>query len=73
MKVPNTSENRAKCICPNCPTYNECMEKGKERLFCAKEETKCNPEKQGCICGECPIASEFGLNKFYYCRTGGEK
>ena len=70
MKVPATSENKAMCICPNCPTYNECMEKGKERLFCAKGKTSCDPEKQGCICSECPISSKYRLNKLYFCMNG---
>lgn len=73
MKVDDTNDNFKKCICQNCPTYNECMKEKREKLFCAKGKTSCLPEKQGCICPECSIASEYNLEKVYYCHIGPEK
>lgn len=70
MKVPNTKENLMKCICMNCPTHNECMKKGMEGLFCARGKAKCELKRQGCICGECPLSSEYQLSNTYYCDIG---
>ena len=70
MVVPNTNENKIRCICPGCPTYNECM-KGKEKtFFCAQGQSECAIESQGCICGECPVASDYKLNELYFCKSG---
>jgi hypothetical protein len=27
---------------------------------------------QQCICGACPLASEYALEKLFYCATGAE-
>jgi hypothetical protein len=27
-------------------------------------------EKKGCICGECPVASEYKISGFYFCDKG---
>ena len=70
MKVPDTKEDWAKCICMNCPTENECMKTRMQGLFCARGETNCDLERQGCICGECPISSEYQLTGGYYCDVG---
>jgi hypothetical protein len=50
MPVPNTKENRDKCICRDCPSYNQCMSDGREGLFCAVGKSKCE------------IKKEFGFN-----------
>lgn len=73
MEVLNNSENAERCICPNCPTYNDCMKEKEQKLFCARGETECSPEKQGCICGECPVASEYRLSDLYFCKIGKAK
>jgi hypothetical protein len=67
MKVPNTKENNNDCLCPNCPTYNECMMDKKINLFCSTGKSECKIDRQGCLCGECPVASRYGLNKLYFC------
>ncbi|MFA6295779.1 MAG: DUF2769 domain-containing protein [Patescibacteria group bacterium] len=72
MIVENNKENFAKCICTGCPTYIDCMKEKNQKLFCAVGKTECNPKKQGCICGECPVASQYGLKKLYYCINGAE-
>jgi glucose/arabinose dehydrogenase len=69
-EIPDTERNRRLCICPSCPSYNLCMENNLERLYCAKAKSKCEIVKKGCICGECPIASEYRISGFYFCTEG---
>lgn len=71
--VPYTQENFEKCLCPVCPTRNECMRNRDERLFCAGGKTRCELKRKGCLCGECPVGSEYGLTGFYYCSIGAAK
>ena len=70
MKVLDTKENLIKCICMNCPTHNDCMKSKMQGLFCAREKSNCEFERQGCICGECPLSSEYSLSGMYYCESG---
>lgn len=67
MNVADTGDNAASCICPNCPTYNECMTGGGSVLFCARGKSDCDVERQGCICGECPVQSQYRNSGMYYC------
>ncbi len=69
-KVPDTQENLKKCICSGCPSYNKCMKDKMEGLYCAKRKSTCEFEKNGCLCGVCPLTSEFNLTKLYYCEIG---
>jgi glucose/arabinose dehydrogenase len=69
-RVPDTPENFAKCICMNCPTHNACMKERKHGLFCARDKTDCDFVRMGCICGECPIATNYRLTDYYYCDIG---
>ena len=62
MIVPDTSDNREKCICPKCPTYSDCMKDKGEVLFCAKGKTGCEIEEDECICEDCPIDKEYKLS-----------
>ena len=71
--VPYTKENANRCLCPGCPTLNECMRNMNQRLFCAGGKTDCELEKKGCLCGECPIESEYSLTSFYYCAEGAAR
>jgi len=71
--VPYTSENCEKCLCPTCPTFDECMRNRDERLFCSRGKSECEIERKGCLCGECPVESEYGLTGFYYCYFGAAK
>lgn len=71
MKVPNTEENVKKCICANCPSYNECMKQGMEGLYCARGKTECDLKRRGCVCPQCPVSREYLLFGGYYCIIGG--
>jgi hypothetical protein len=46
------------------------MDKGSEVLFCSAGATECQPERHGCICGECPVWAENQLKSFYFCVNG---
>jgi len=67
MKVDDNKDNFSACLCDGCPTYNDCMKEKKTKLFCAKGKVECEIKRQGCICGECPVASQYRLNELYYC------
>lgn len=69
-KVSDTEENMKKCICGQCPSYNQCMNDKNEGLYCARGESVCQFEENGCLCGSCPVASEFRLDQTYFCSTG---
>lgn len=69
-KVADTPENLKKCICGGCPTHNPCMKENMEGFFCARGKSTCELTKNGCLCGACPLASEYRLDKMYYCEIG---
>ncbi|HXY88229.1 MAG TPA: DUF2769 domain-containing protein [Candidatus Acidoferrales bacterium] len=71
MKVPNTKENMAKCICGSCPTFTQ---NGlSDGLFCARGKSVKVPEMKGCICANCPVWAEYGLSKGYFCIHGASE
>jgi Protein of unknown function (DUF2769) len=66
-------ENRKKCICEPCPTYNECMRAENELLFCVNGKAlKCTFDRKGCVCPTCPVHAVLSLKKAYYCVKGTE-
>jgi len=70
MNVPDTAENAALCLCPNCPTRNECMTRKGEQMFCVRGNTKCDLVHKGCFCGGCPLESEYQFAGLYFCESG---
>jgi hypothetical protein len=71
MPVEARAENRELCLCPHCPTYNECMTIEEEALFCGTSITMCEDvEQQGCVCGRCTVHKEYNLLDTYYCLGG---
>ena len=70
MPVEVTEENKAKCICGGCPSYNDCMKEGRQGLFCGMGKSSCEVEKKGCLCMDCPVYSENSLQGGYFCLTG---
>jgi len=66
-------ELKAGCICPDCPTYNECAKAGKELLYCVYGISfSCVTEDLGCICPGCPLIEELGLVNLTFCLLGSE-
>ncbi len=70
MKVPDTKENLMKCICMNCPTHTQEMKDKMQGMFCARGKSGLKFERKGCLCGECPLASEYKLSGGYFCDMG---
>ncbi len=66
-------ENRKRCICPGCPTYNDCMRGKNERMFCVAGKSSCEVTQQGCICPTCPVTAILGLTHTFCCTDGSEK
>jgi aldose sugar dehydrogenase len=70
--VPNTDENIDRCLCPECPVFNDCMKENYENLFCSKGNTVCEFNKTGCNCPTCPVWLEYELVSLFYCEKGAE-
>lgn len=70
MSVEDSPANAEMCLCPGCPTYNECMRDAGELLFCARGATGCGPRAVSCICGDCPVWQENSLTGHYFCMQG---
>lgn len=71
MPVDPTSENKAQCICPECPTYDECMTMEEEVLYCGTSVTMCeDTQRNGCNCGACDVRAAYELAGTYYCVSG---
>ena len=65
--------NKKHCICPDCPTYNECAKEKGELFYCALGKSQaCITKESGCICPACPITETMGLTKDYFCVRGTE-
>ena len=63
------------CICPICPTYNECAKENNELLFCVLGKSEeCIEKEMGCMCPTCPFAQEYGIGVKYnfYCTRNTE-
>jgi hypothetical protein len=68
------ADNRAKCICEPCPTYNECMRADNALLFCVTGKSPtCTFDKKGCRCPVCTVKPILGLTRAYYCIRGSEQ
>ncbi len=63
------------CVCPTCPTYNECAKNKGENIFCITGKSKdCITMTLGCLCPTCPLAQKYkiGLMYNFYCNNGSE-
>lgn len=62
------------CICPGCPTYNDCARDAKELLYCALGKSmNCMVRGVTCICPDCPVTEQLDLRYNFYCLRGTEK
>ena len=71
VPVPDSVENFQMCLCINCPTYDDCMRKDEQRVFCSIGRTRCDVVRNGCVCGECPVATNYRLSGYYFCSSDG--
>ncbi len=44
-----------------------------ETMFCAYGKSQCISDEKGCICPDCEVLEEYGLEKTYYCLENGGK
>ncbi len=67
-------DNKTLCICPDCPTYNECAQEKGEIFYCSMGKSPtCITKGLGCICPACPITEKMGLTHDYFCTKGTER
>lgn len=74
-RTQKIEELEAECVCPICPTFNQCAKEAGENIFCLKEDVnKCITTEKGCMCPTCPFASTYKIGIFYnfYCKRGVE-
>ncbi len=73
-RVKKVKELMGMCICPDCPTYNDCARKASESLFCAYGGSfHCITEEKDCLCPTCPVASDLGLTRNFFCTRLSEQ
>ena len=68
-------ELEADCVCPTCPTYNDCAKGKKENVFCITGKSgDCITIELGCLCPTCPLAQNYDIGVIYnfYCHRGSE-
>ena len=69
MKKEDKKFAEEMCVCRNCPSFKECKEK---IAYCVIGKSKCIKERNGCICGGCPVHAKLNLSSGYYCFSGKE-
>jgi hypothetical protein len=70
-KIP---ELKSQCICPDCPSFNECARDEKEILYCIYGRSfTCVTEDLGCICPGCPLITDLGLVNLTFCLHGSKQ
>ncbi len=63
------------CVCPLCPSYNDCAKEKEEWLFCVTGSSDgCIDREKGCSCPECPFAKKYqiGVKHNFYCTLDSE-
>jgi hypothetical protein len=74
-KDEKMKEFDGECVCPLCPTYNQCAKESGENIFCIRGKSKeCITKERGCNCPTCPLAAKYRIGVIYnfYCMRGGE-
>ena len=64
------------CVCPICPSFNDCAKDKGENVFCITGKSNgCIDTELGCLCPTCPLAQRYqiGLMYNFYCQRGNEK
>jgi len=67
-------ELAADCVCPICPTYQDCAKDADENIFCLRDKSGCINKEKGCMCPTCPFAAKYkiGVLHNFYCMRGKE-
>lgn len=70
MIIKDNVENIRKCLCGKCSSHNKTMKERMLILFCARGKAPCEVQRHGCLCPNCQIAKENGMNGVRYCEKG---
>ena len=68
-------EMEGDCVCPICPTYNDCAKQTGENVFCITGKSReCITMELGCLCPTCPLGQKYkiGVIHNFYCNRGSE-
>ena len=50
------------CVCPICPSYNDCAKEKDENIFCITGKSDgCINLELGCMCPTCPLAQRYKI------------
>lgn len=63
------------CVCPVCPSYNDCAKEKNENMFCITGKSDgCISMELGCLCPTCVLAQKYQIGVMYnfYCHRGSE-
>ena len=75
-KNRSLEEIKGDCVCPICPTYNECAEKADELIFCiiGKSKNCISEEIRIVYAPTCPFGQKHGIGVKYnfYCIRDSE-
>jgi len=72
-RTKKLEDTKPMCICPRCPTYDNCAKAQGELLFCAVGKSSCALVKKNCLCPACPVTALMGLEHAYFCIRSSEK
>jgi hypothetical protein len=70
MRVEDNADNASRCLCPDCPTYDSCMGRADEKLYCGHARSDCDPTQRRCVCPDCPVWADHSLAATYFCTEG---
>ncbi|MDP1551745.1 MAG: DUF2769 domain-containing protein [Methanobacteriaceae archaeon] len=71
VKVPKNEATMIQCICNSCSSYNECMRGEIMGVFCSTGDAgDCSVEAKECICSDCSVGKQFGLDGEMFCKSG---
>lgn len=70
MKVDDNQANVSACVCPDCPTFDDCARDKGETLYCARTTSVCDLKQEGCICPDCSVWADYELSDLYFCTEG---
>ncbi|UCD73273.1 MAG: DUF2769 domain-containing protein [Candidatus Bathyarchaeota archaeon] len=70
-KVENNERNLETCrdFCGSCPSYPGT----EEWLFCAREKSRTEITRNGCLCPSCQVYMDYELDTDYFCAEGAPK
>jgi len=74
-RAQRIGELEGDCVCPICPTFNQCAKEAQENIFCLRGKSKdCVTKERGCICPTCPFGIKFRIGVIYnfFCLRGSQ-